>query len=183
MEMLISLWLPILLSSIGLFIASFIAWTLLPHHKGDFSQIPDEDAFLETLRAMNITQGQYMFPYCGTPEIRNSEEFKQKEQQGPNGLINVFPGACNMGMNMLCTYIFFLCVSFCLAYLATLGLQPGDDFMKVFRFVGTAGILAFCAGGIQGAIWFQRKIAMDLLDGIVYGLITGAIFAALWPGV
>ena len=25
-------------------------------------------------------------------------------------------------------------------------------------------------------------MAMDILDGIVYGLITGAIFAALWPG-
>ena len=30
-------------------------------------------------------------------------------------------------------------------------------------------------------IWFGRKMAADIFDGIVYGLITGLIFAALWP--
>jgi hypothetical protein len=32
------------------------------------------------------------------------------------------------------------------------------------------------------AIWFRRKILGDVIDGIAYGLITGAIFAFLWPG-
>jgi hypothetical protein len=33
-------------------------------------------------------------------------------------------------------------------------------------------------------IWFgtpKRAILMDVLDGVVYGLITGAVFGALWP--
>ena len=30
-----SLWLPILLSTVALFFLSFLAWTVLPHHKPD----------------------------------------------------------------------------------------------------------------------------------------------------
>jgi hypothetical protein len=54
--------------------------------------------------------------------------------------------------------------------------------MAVFRFVGTAGIVAYCAGGIQNVIWFKRRMITDLADGIVYGLITGVVFGLLWPG-
>ena len=86
-----------------------------------------------------------------------------------------------MGANIACTLAFFLIASFCIAYLATIGLRQESDFMDVFRFVGTAGILTFCAGGIPNRIWFKRKMRGDLLDGLVYGLLTGLIFASLWP--
>ena len=54
--------------------------------------------------------------------------------------------------------------------------------MKVFRFVGTAGILTYGTANILNGIWFGRKMVADIVDGIAYGLITGLIFAALWPG-
>jgi hypothetical protein len=53
--------------------------------------------------------------------------------------------------------------------------------MKVFQFVGTAGILTYGTANILNGIWFGRKMVADIIDGVAYGLITGAIFAALWP--
>jgi hypothetical protein len=41
--------------------------------------------------------------------------------------------------------------------------------------------LVYASSGLLNAIWFRRKILGDILDGVVYGLITGAAFALLWP--
>ena len=181
MQMLLSLWQPILISSVVVFFASFAAWVLLPHHKPEWTGVPDEAGLAKALNAMKMTAGQYMFPFAVTNEEMKSAEFKQRMEAGPCGTIIVWAGPSNMGKNMLCTYLFFLGASFCLAYLGTLGLEPGADFMKVFRFIGTAGILTYCAAGVPNAIWFRRKILMDILDGAAYGLLTGVVFGLLWP--
>ena len=55
--------------------------------------------------------------------------------------------------------------------------------MKVFRFVGTAGILAYGAANVPSTIWFKTRLTGNLIDGVLSGLATGLIFAALWPGV
>jgi hypothetical protein len=110
-----------------------------------------------------------------------TDEFKAKMKAGPNGSLIVWSGPCSMGKNLLCTIIFFLVVSFVIAYLAAQVLAPGAEFMKVFQFVGTAGILTYGSANILNGIWFGRKMVCDIVDGIAYGLITGAIFAAMWP--
>ena len=176
-----SLWLPIVLSGVALFFASFLAWMVLPHHKQDWIGLPDESGFGKALGSLNVPSGNYMFPYCATSEEMKSPEFLERQKTGPNGLLQLWPGPCNMGRNLVCTLLLFLCVSFCMAYLPTLGLQPGDEFMKVFRFVGTAGIIVYAGGPILNGIWFPRKLFGDILDGVAYGLITGLIFAVMWP--
>jgi hypothetical protein len=176
-----SLWLPIVLSGVALFFASFLSWMVLPHHKQDWVGLPDEAGFDKALGDLNVPAGNYMFPYCGTSEQMKSPEFQTRQKNGPNGLLQVWPGPTNMGMNMACTLLLFLVISFSLAYLATLGPELGDEFMKVFRFVGTAAILIYAGGPLLNGIWFRRKLCGDILDGIAYGLITGAIFAAMWP--
>jgi hypothetical protein len=87
-----------------------------------------------------------------------------------------------MGLNMLCTLLFFTIANLVIAYLAAMVLKPGTDFMSVLRFVGTAGILTYGTANILNGIWFGRKMVADIIDGIAYGLITGLIFAAMWPG-
>jgi len=176
-----SLWLPILVSGVALFIASWAAWMLLPHHKKEWVRLPNDEAVMNALKSANLPPGQYMFPCPATPNDWKTNEFKAKIEAGPNGNLVVWSGPCNMGANMLCTVIFFLVANFVIAYLASLALQPGADFMKVFRFVGTAGILTYGTANILNGIWFGRKMIADIADGIAYGLVTGAIFAALWP--
>jgi hypothetical protein len=176
-----SLWLPILLSGIALFFASFLAWTKLPHHKSEWEGLPDEEGLTNALRNMNVPPGQYMFPHCN-PEEMQGEDFKRRAEAGPNGTLTVWNGRPNMAVNMICTVLFFLVANFVIAYLAAIALPPNTPFMRVFQFVGTAGILTYGTANILNGIWFGRKMVADIVDGIAYGLITGLIFAALWPG-
>ncbi len=177
-----SLWLPIIVSGVALFFASWAAWMLLPHHKPEWTGLPDENTVMETLRRTNVPPGQYMFPYSSKPEDWKSEEFQRRRETGPTGTLTVWEKPPNMGVNMLCTVLFFVIANFVIGYLAGIALDPGESFMKVFQFVGTAGILTYGTANILNGIWFGRKMVADIIDGIAYGLITGLIFAALWPG-
>ena len=47
MAFLTALWLPIVLSSIALFIASAVAWMFMPHHKGDFDKLEIEEQIMK----------------------------------------------------------------------------------------------------------------------------------------
>jgi hypothetical protein len=87
-----------------------------------------------------------------------------------------------MGANLGLTLLYFLTVSFVLAYLATIAFPPGTSFLPVFRFVCTAALAIFLAAIVQHAIWFRMRILGHLIESVAYALITGAIFAVLWPG-
>jgi hypothetical protein len=179
-----SLWLPILASGIALFFASWAFHMVFPHHKGEWMRLPDENATMRELASDKIPPGQYCFPYPSCPKDMQSESFKAKMQAGPCGNLTISKSAPNMGLNMLCTVVFFLIANAVIAYLAGMVLPPvsqPDDRWKIFRFVGTAGILTYGTANILNGIWFSRKMIADIVDGIAYGLLTGAIFAALWP--
>jgi hypothetical protein len=176
-----SLWLPIILSGVALFFASWAAWMLLPHHKGEWNGLPDEEGVMAALRKFNIPPGQYNFPHACSHGEMNSDDFKRRKEAGPCGFLTVFGRWPNMGLNMLCTVLFFIIANFVIGYLAGSEIPPGKNFMHIFRFVGTAGILTYGTANILNGIWFGRKMIADIVDGIVYGLITGLIFAALWP--
>ncbi len=64
MVSLTALWLPILLSAVIVFIASSIIHMVLPYHRSDYRQLPDEDKLLATLRAAGLKPGLYHFPFC-----------------------------------------------------------------------------------------------------------------------
>ena len=72
------LWLPILLSSVAVFFASFLAWMVLPHHKSDWTKLANEPGFTGTLRSAGIKPGQYMFPYFADPGEMKSDDFKDR---------------------------------------------------------------------------------------------------------
>ena len=56
-----ALWLPILLSATIVFGASSIMHMLLPYHKGDYHQLPEEDKLLTALRGAGLQRGLYVF--------------------------------------------------------------------------------------------------------------------------
>ena len=182
MSGLLSLWLPILVSAVAIFIASFLAWVVLPHHKPDFKGLPDEDGVVGPVKAANLAPGVYMFPWCGNDH--NNPEYARKAKEGPNGVLHVWAGQPNMGKNLGLSMAFYLLVSVIVAYVGTISLGPGVGFMEVFRLTGTVAIMAYALGAIPNAIWFQkpgRAMLMDFVDGVAFGLITGAIFGWLWP--
>lgn len=195
MEFLTHLWLPILASAAAVWVASALAWMALPHHKGDSKALPDQDAFVAAIRSLKIPPGSYGFPDCKGGG-RNDPKVQQLWKEGPLGMLSLWRPNPAMGPNMLLTFIVYLAVSSLIAYLgwsvlphtgpiaAAMPEKATCNFGAVMRPLGTAGVLAYCFSFIPNAIWFQkgaRSIFMNFIDGAVYGLITGAIFAALWP--
>jgi hypothetical protein len=181
------LWLPILVSAAAVWIASALAWMLMPHHKGDWKKLPDEDGFLKSLGALNIPSGTYGFPNMSHADCKDPAT-KEKFMRGPTGYINIWPANAfsSMGPKMIGSFIVYVVVSVLVAYLCSATLTHESDFSKVFQVAGTSAMMAYCLSRIPNDIWFntpKRAITTSTVDGIVYGLITGAIFGWLWPHV
>lgn len=178
--MLLSLALPIVLSAVALFFASFLSWMVLQLHKKDWGKLPNEQIFLDAAAKCNIPTGSYMFPgHCSHEEMQ-SEAFQKKWEAGPRGVMTVF-NKVNMGQNLGLTFVYFLAVSVGLGLLATLALPPGSDFVSVFRFVFLAGFMTLLAAIVQHAIWFRPRIVGHVIESVAYAAITATVFAAMWP--
>lgn len=180
MEFLTQLWLPIVLSGVALFFASFVAWTILPHHHKDWQQAPDEARLMEALRGMNFQPGSYMFPWCTHSKETATAEFQERYKQGPRGIIT-FWAMPNMGMNMFLTFLFFLATGAVTGYIAWEAMGAGVGFMKAFQITGAIGVLTHASSGVCNAIWFPRRILTTVLDGIVFGILSGLVFGFFWP--
>jgi len=178
--MLTSLLIPIILSAIALFFASFLSWMVLQLHRDDWKKMDKEVGFLKTMTDLNVPQGNYMFPGCDSPAEMKTEEYQQKWNHGPSGVMTVFPKV-GMGKKLGLTFIYFLAISFCLAYLSTLAMTPGAEFMVVFRFISTAGLLVFLSSIVQHSIWFHNRILGHIIESILYAIIVGTIFGLMWP--
>jgi len=183
MEFLTQLWLPIVVSAAAVWVASAVVWMALPHHKKDWKAMPDEAAFYRAFDTLKIPPGNYGFPECKNKAQRSDPEVKRRWEAGEMGLLSVW-GKVNMGRNMVVTFIVYLAISLFVGYIGKHGVKPNASFSEAFQVLGTAGVLAYAFGHIPQGVWFAqypRAILMCVLDGIAYGLITGAIFAAMWP--
>jgi len=188
MEILGHLWLPILLSSVFVFIVSSLLHMVIPIHKGDYKRLPGEEKIAAEMRAQGVTPGMYMLPMpaqmnsmkdCQTPEM--IEKFKQ----GPVGQIAIVPsGPPAMGKSLVQWFLFSVVVSGFAAYLGYLALGWGAPYRAVFRVIGTAAILGYAVSSIPDSIWRGQSWGTTfkfIIDGIIYGLVTAGTFGWLWP--
>lgn len=184
MEFAFDLWLPILLSTIALWFLSFLVWAVLPHHFGDKTKLGNEEELMNFLRQSNVAPGNYFFPYCGSAKEQGDKAYTERYTNGPRGTLNVYRMP-NMASNMLRTILYFFVTAFTIAYITHVACPPTDDatdFMKVFRIAGTIGVLTYATSGVLNRVWFTERMWTHIVDGIVYGLVIGLIFAAMWPG-
>lgn len=178
------LWLPILVSSVVVFIASSMAWMVLPHHKKDIKVLPDEKAWTEHLAETNLAPGLYMWPGAATSEVMNSEEFKARYASGPWGSITIGPAQPNFGVNLLFVFLVYATISALVAFVTGKTHAAGAGFATVLPVATAAAILGYCVGALPGAIFFAkpaRFVITDFADALVYAVLTGIIFSALWP--
>ena len=184
MAFLAALWLPIVLSAVIVFVASSIMHMVLPYHKGDYRQIPEEDKVMATLRPLGLTRGLYMFPFCSHKDMK-SPATQEKFKQGPVGILTVFPNGTPVMPKFLAEWFFFcLVVGFFVAYLAFHTLKTGAQYPEVFRVVGAAAFLAYGLGNLSNGIWKGQPWGMvfkEVIDGLIYGLLTAGTFGWLWP--
>ncbi len=182
MEFLIDLWIPILTATFALWVASTLAWMVMPHHFGDRRKVHCEDELMKFVKDQNISAGNYMFPYPETAAGMNKPEHMDKYKQGPRGTLNVYEMHA-MPTNVGLTILYFLVTVSTIAYVTHVACQPthaSTDFMQVFRVAGTIGILTYASNNVLNRIWFRQRVWTDIVDGIAYGLLLGLIFAMLW---
>ncbi len=182
---LLQLWLPIVLGTGLAWIASGLIHMLIKYHNSDYQQLSNEAEVMSAVQNGSPKLGVHTFPYCSDMAEMGKPEVQQKFSQGPVGMLTVFPnGMPNMGKLMAQQISFFLLGCILIAYTASLVLEPGTEYMVVFRFVAVVGFLTFGWAVIPFSIWYGHQwstTAKYLLDGLIYGLVVAGSFAWLWP--
>jgi len=184
MDHVVNLWAPILLSAALVFVASSISWMVLPFHHKEWKGLPQEDAFRGTITSMGIGPGQYCFPHCDDMKKMKDPAFKGKMESGPQGTLSVWARRRPMPLCLGFSFAFYILVGVFVAYIGSLAVPQGAAYLTVFRITGTAAVMGYALGFIPGAFWFGRSVSsilVELVDGIVYGLLTAGAFAWLWP--
>jgi len=179
------LWLPILLSSVAVFMVSSLVHMVLPWHKNDYPKMPNEDKVMDALRPLAIPPGDYMVPRPSSRQALRSPEFLEKVNKGPVMVVTVMPnGMMSMGRSLALWFLYLVVVSLFSAYVAGRALPAGAPFLQVFRFAGTTAFLGYSLALWQMWIWYRRSLSITIkatVDGLIYALLTAAVFGWLWP--
>ncbi len=179
-----SLWLPILLSAVFVFIVSSIIHMVLKYHQNDFAKLPEEDKIMDDLSKYNIPQGEYAMPRAATAKDMAEPAYIEKAKKGPVAMLTVMEsGPPKMGMSLTLWFVYSIVVGIFAAYVAGRALGPEAHYLAVFRFVGVTAFIAYTVAGWQNSIWYKRKWSTTIkntIDGLIYALVTAGTFGWLW---
>ncbi|MCE9603130.1 MAG: hypothetical protein K8S21_13075 [Gemmatimonadetes bacterium] len=182
----LALWIPIVVSAVFVFIALMLIHGLLGWHRDDMIAVPGEAEFLERVRALGVSPGDYRFPYGRTTADMTTPEFEAKMKQGPAGIMSVWPsGGLDMGRMMGLWFVYSLVIAVLVAFVTGRTHGPGAESLEVFRVSATVTFCCYVMAHWQNWIWWGRSTRFTVtysLDGVLFALVTGATFAWLWPG-
>ncbi|MGH7681024.1 MAG: hypothetical protein ACRENN_03450 [Candidatus Eiseniibacteriota bacterium] len=180
-----SLWLPIVLSAVLVFFASFIIHMVLGYHRADYKRLVDENGVMDALRKFNIAPGDYLTPCAGSAKEMKDPAFMEKWSKGPVFMMTILkPGPPAMGSQLAQWFLYCAVIGVFAAYVAGRALHPGAAYLEAFRFAGTTAFLCHAMALPQFSIWYKRSWGATLrgvFDGLVYGCLTGGVFGWLWP--
>jgi hypothetical protein len=179
-----SLWAPILISAVIVFVASSVIHMVLPYHRSDYGKVPSEDAVMDALRKFGIAPGDYMIPCAGSSNAMKSPEFKEKVKRGPVATLTVIPGGYGMGKRLAQWFVYLVVVGIFAGYVAGRALGPQAPYLSVFRFVGAVAFAGYGLGLWQNSIWYSRSWTTTFksnVDALIYALLTAGTFGWLWP--
>jgi hypothetical protein len=184
MVSILSLWLPIVLSAVFVFIVSSIIHLVLTYHRSDFAPVPDEDAVMDALRPFNLPQGEYVMPFAKSSKEMSEPEFKARMARGPVAFLTVLSTDFQMGKSLALWLLYCVLIGAFAAYLAGRALGPGAQYLEVFRFAGAAAFGGYGLALLQNSIWYKRRwptTLKSMADSLVYALVTAGTFGWLWP--
>ena len=180
-----SLWLPILLSAIVVFVVSSVLHMVLRYHANDFRALPDEGGVIEALSRFDIPPGDYSLPKAGSMSAMKDPVFLARLAKGPVFMGTFMrPGPVNMGPSLLRWFAYSVVVGVLAAYVTGRALGPGANYLAVFRICGTVAFVSYSMALWQQTIWYQKSVTTTLklpFDGLVYALVTAGMFGWLWP--
>ncbi|MDJ0973685.1 MAG: hypothetical protein QNJ98_04440 [Planctomycetota bacterium] len=184
MEFLTTLWLPILLSAVFVFIVSSIIHMVLPYHRSNWKKIEKETEVLAAMREGGVTPGLYMFPCPASMKDASTPEHLEKCKLGPVGFMIIKPsGLPNIGAMLGQWFGFSLLVGVFAAYITKFALPGDPHYTDVFRMAGTVAFMGYGLGTINESIFKGQPwniAGKFLFDGLIYALITAGTFGWLW---
>jgi hypothetical protein len=180
-----SLWLPILVSAVLVFVVSSLVHMVLAYHRGDLRKVPREDDVMNALRPFNIPPGDYMMPKPSSMADMKNPAFIEKRTKGPTALMTILPaGPMTMGPQLAQWFLYSIVVSIFAGYIAGSAVGEGGDSMEVCRFAGTVAFAGYGLALPQFSIWYKRNwgtTIKSLVDSALYAAATSLAFVWLWP--
>ena len=160
----VSLWLPVLVSAVLVFLASSLFHMVLKYHRSDAGPLPDEDKVAGALRPLRIPPGDYALPYGAGP---GSRELLEKFKQGPVAIITVMPnGLPALGLNLARWFGYSLLVGAVAGYTAGITLGPGAEYALVFRVVGTVAFAGYSLANPAGEHLVVAELELHPQDDV-----------------
>ena len=186
MTALASLWLPILGSAIGVFVASSLVHMVIKWHNTDYRKFPNEEEVRSVMRSSAASPGMYFVPHMADMKEMQKPENIQKFVEGPIAMVTIRPPAKpTMGAPLLRWFVLNVFVSAVAAYIASKMVSPGAGFLAICRPVGTITFMSYAVGAISNGIWYGKPwpvVAKELGDAAIYAAVAACVFAWLWPG-
>jgi hypothetical protein len=182
---LVSLWLPIVLSAVIVFVASSVIHMTPLWHKNDYPKMPREAEVLDALRPLAVPPGDYFIPRASGMKEMRSPEFKEKMKRGPVAVLTVMPnGEMAMGRSLVQWFAFLIVVGLFVAIVTCRTLPVGTPYPRVFKVAGTIAFMAYSLALCELSIWYRRSWSLTLksaFDGLIYAALTAGTFGWLWP--
>lgn len=180
----LSLWLPIVVAAVTVFVLTLVIH-MTPWHRSDYRKLPDEDGVMQALRPFNMPPDDYMVPHPGTGDYMKSKEYDAKRDAGPVMIVTVVPsGPWQVGTMMGLWFLFAVVVSASVACVVGTIVPPGGDRHAVFHFIAVITFLTYAMGAVPLSIWYNRKWSTTFkyaVDALLSALATGWIFSLMWP--
>lgn len=185
MQFLLDLWPAILVSAVGVFVASSVIHMATPMHKSDYGKLPAEDEILAVMRNHQVQPGAYMFPIPGSMKDMQSPEMIEKYNKGPVGIMTLLPnGPPAIGKNLILWFLYTVIVGVFVAYIARINPPANPDFLATFRLTGAIAVFGYALAALPDSIWKGQPwitTGRFVVDGVIYGVLTGIAFSLLWP--
>ena len=86
------------------------------------------------------------------------------------------------GPNLVMSFLYYLVVGVLCAYFVSRTATPDASYLATFRIAGTVAFVSYGIAYFQESIWFGRPWSVtgkNLLDALIYGLVTGGAFGWL----
>ncbi len=185
MNALLSLWLPILLSAVVVFIISSLVHMVIKWHASDYGFFANEDAIRDAIRTANPAPGRYVIPQCKEMKDMATPEMQKKYLEGPVGHVTILPnGVPNLGKYLGTWFLWSLVIAAVAAFLASRLIPLDHAFARsAAKLVGAITFIAHGFGTVTESIWTGRPWSQSvkyLLDAALYAIGSGLVFLWLW---
>jgi hypothetical protein len=185
MTPLTALWLPILVSAVGVFVASSLIHMVSAWHRSDYVAPPDQDRVLDAMRPLALPPGDYFLPRPTTREEMRSPAFDEKLKRGPVVIMTIAPNApFSMGQMMGLWFVYLVVVAAFAGFSAGYLLPPGSNPAKIRVLSGVTAFAGYALALWQMSIWYKRSWGTTFratVDGVLFAAITAFAFGWLWP--